>query len=132
MRKWVWAVGVAVGVLAAGQLTGGGTGTQADRGWPAFDGREWVRYAPAEKRAYVAGFLAGAALADAERAGAADSAAIRATVDSLFRGGDLRFPFGQTVYATQLDEFYWWENHVPTRLYLALRDVNRRLKRLEQ
>jgi len=32
------------------------------------------------------------------------------------------------VYATQLDEFYWWANHVPTPLYLALRDINGRLK----
>jgi hypothetical protein len=31
------------------------------------------------------------------------------------------------VYATQLDEFSW-DNHVPTPLYLALRDINGRLK----
>jgi len=40
----------------------------------------------------------------------------------------LRFPFGQMVCATQLDEFYWWDNHVPTPLYLALRDINGRLQ----
>jgi hypothetical protein len=33
------------------------------------------------------------------------------------------------VYVSQLDDFYWWENHVPVPLYLALRDVNLRLKR---
>jgi hypothetical protein len=49
-------------------------------------------------------------------------------VDSLYRVGGLRFPFGHMVYATQLDEFYWWDNHVPTPLYLALRDINGRLK----
>lgn len=40
----------------------------------------------------------------------------------------MRFPFGQMVCATQLDEFYWWDNHVPTPLYLALRDINGRLQ----
>jgi hypothetical protein len=49
-------------------------------------------------------------------------------VDSLYRGGALRFPFGHMVYATQLDEFYWWDNHVPIPLYLALSSINRRLK----
>jgi hypothetical protein len=32
------------------------------------------------------------------------------------------------VYATQLDEFYWRDNHVPTPRHLALRDINGRLK----
>ncbi len=53
---------------------------------------------------------------------------MRRTVDSPYRVAGLRFPFGQMVYATQLDEFYWWANHVPTPLYLALRDINGRLK----
>lgn len=129
MRGWLLAAAVGVVGVSAGRVI---VRPQADRGWAVFDGREWTQFAPAEKRAYVAGFLAGAALADAARAGAADSTALRAAVDSLFRGGELRFPFGETVYATQLDEFYWWENHVPTRLYLALRDINQRLKRHEQ
>ena len=129
MRGWVLAAAVAVSSFSAGRVT---ARPQTERGWAAFDGRERTRFSPAEKRAYVAGFLAGAALADAERAGAADSTALRAAVDSLFRGGELRFPFGETVYATQLDELYWWENHVPTRLYLALRDINQRLKKHEQ
>jgi len=89
---------------------------------------EWTQFAPREKRAYVAGFLAGVALADGERGAPPDTAGLRRRVDSLYRVGGLRFPFGQMVYATQLDEFYWWDNHVPTPLYLALRDINGRLK----
>jgi len=34
---------------------------------------------------------------------------------------------GHTTYQTQLNESYWWENHVPTRLYLALQDIDQRL-----
>jgi hypothetical protein len=57
-----------------------------------------------------------------------DTAAIRRAVDSLYRDGALRFPFGHMVYATQLDEFYWWDNHVPIPLYLALSSINQRLR----
>ncbi len=123
-RWWVAAV-LGLGAFAAGRATA----HQAERGWPVFDGREWTQFAPKEKQAYVAGFLAGGALADAERVAPGDSAALRRGLDSLARASGLRFPFGHMVYANQLNEFYWWDNHIPVPLYLALRDVNRRLKR---
>ncbi len=126
-RHWGIAAGLGLAVFAAGRATA----HQAARGWPAYDGREWVQFAPREKQAYVAGFLAGGALADAERVAAGDSAQLHRGVDSLYRAGALRFGFGHMVYANQLDEFYWWDNHIPVPLYLALRDVNRRLKRQE-
>lgn len=116
---------VLLAVVCAG---GWATAAQTERRWLEFDGREWTQFAPREKRAYVAGFLAGAALADGERVGLRDTTLLRQAVDSLYRVGGLRYPFGQMVYATQLDEFYWWDNHVPTPLYLALRDINGRLK----
>ena len=128
MRNWGLATGGAA--LLAAVLTGGLTASQGERRWVALDGRDWSQFAPREKRAYVAGFLAGVGLADGEQRGGAspDTAAVRRAVDSLYRVGGLRFPFGHMVYATQLDEFYWWDNHVPTPLYLALRDINGRLK----
>ena len=128
MRNWGLAAGGAA--LLAAVLTGGLTASQGERRWVALDGRDWSQFAPREKRAYVAGFLAGVGLADGEQRGGAspDTAAVRRAVDSLYRAGGLRFPFGHMVYATQLDEFYWWDNHVPTPLYLALRDINGRLK----
>ena len=61
-----------------------------------------------------------------------DAAALRRTVGSLYRVGGPLYPFGQMVYVTQLDEFYWWDNHVPTPLYLALRDINVRLMGREE
>jgi len=126
-RRW-WVVAVtAVAAFAAGRATA----HQAERGWHAYDGREWAQFAPKERQAYVAGFLAGGALADAERVAPGDSSALRRGLDSLYRAGGLRFGFGHMVYANQLGEFYWWDNHVPVPLYLALRDVNRRLKRQE-
>jgi hypothetical protein len=107
--------GVVVGARAA----------QEPRRWVTLDGRDWAQFAPKEKQAYVAGFLAGAAEAAAKTS---DTAVIRTTVDSLYRTGALQFPFGHMVYANQLDEFYWWDNHVPTRLYLALSSINQRLR----
>jgi hypothetical protein len=117
-----------VTLLVAG-LTIGLRASQEPRRWVALDGSDWTQFAPKEKQAYVAGFLAGVGLADGERRRASpDTAELHRTVDSLYRVGGLRFPFGHMVYATQLDEFYWWDNHVPTPLFLALRDINGRLK----
>jgi len=120
----------AIAVLAGAALFGGGldVGARAaeqPRRWSTLDGRDWTQFAPKEKEAYVAGFLAGAANAAASTS---DTVVIRTTIDSLYRTGALQFPFGHMVYANQLDEFYWWENHVPTPLYLAMPAINQRLR----
>lgn len=96
---------------------------QGPRRWSALDGRDWTQFSPKEKQAFVAGFLAGAGAA-----AGTDTGMLRQAVDSLSRAGALRYPFGHMVYATQLDEFYWWENHVPIPLYLALSSINQRLR----
>ena len=120
----------AIAVVAGAALSGGGlvvgaSAAEQPRRWTALDGRDWTQFAPKEKEAYVAGFLAGAANAAVS---SSDTAVIRTTVDSLSRTGALQFPFGHMVYANQLDEFYWWDNHVPTPLYLALSAINQRLR----
>jgi hypothetical protein len=120
----------AIAVLAGAALLAGGvvmgaSAAQEPRRWTALDGRDWTQFAPKEKEAYVAGFLAGAANAAASTG---DTVVIRTTVDSLYRTGALQFPFGHRVYANQLDEFYWWDNHVPIPLYLAMSSVNQRLR----
>ena len=116
---------IAGAALLGGGLVVGASAAQESRRWTALDGRDWTQFAPKEKEAYVAGFLAGAANAAAKTS---DTAVIRMTVDSLYRTGALQFPFGHMVYANQLDEFYWWENHVPIPLYLALSSINQRLR----
>jgi len=120
------AIAVVVGAaLLGGGLVVGASAAQEPRRWTTLDGRDWTQFAPKEKEAYVAGFLAGAANAAASTS---DTAVIRTMVDSLYRTGALQFPFGHRVYANQLDEFYWWDNHVPIPLYLALSAVNQRLR----
>ena len=119
-------IAVVVGAVLFGAALAVGAGASEEpRRWTTLDGRDWTQFAPREKEAYVAGFLAGAANAVA---GSSDTAVIRTTVDSLYRVGALQFPFGHMVYANQLDEFYWWDNHVPTPLYLALSAINQRLR----
>jgi len=127
----VTARGAAAIVIASAALLGGAlvvraSAAQDPRRWVNLDGRDWTQFAPKEKEAYVAGFLAGAANAVASTR---DTGAIHTTVDSLYRTRALQFPFGQRVYANQLDEFYWWDNHVPVPLYLALSTINQRLGR---
>jgi hypothetical protein len=118
-------IAVVAGAALLGSMVVGTGAAEEPRRWTALDGRDWTQFAPKEKEAFVAGFLAGAANA---AAGTSDTAVIRTTVDSLYRTGALQFPFGHKVYANQLDEFYWWQNHVPTPLYLALSAVNQRLR----
>ena len=119
------AVVIAGAVLLGGGLVVGASAAENPPRWSALDGRDWTQFAPREKEAYVAGFLAGAANAAVSTS---DTAVIRTTVDSLYRTGALQFPFGHLVYANQLDEFYWWDNHIPTPLYLALSAINQRLR----
>src|SRR3989442_16006178 len=98
--RLVAAVGLAVLGFAAGRYT---AGQEQERSWAAYTGRDWRGFTPAEKRAYVAGFLSGSALAGAGRAGGERPAALCKVIDSLSRGGGLRLPFGLPGYVTHLD-----------------------------
>jgi hypothetical protein len=81
------------------------------------DGAYWTRLSPAEKQIYLQGFVAGAA---AEQAGAAGGA----PVDSLRDRHALHFAFSPPVYAAQMDDFYWWQNHAATPIVDAMRQIN--------
>jgi hypothetical protein len=96
-------------------------------------GSYWAGLTGAEKTAYVGGFLAGAlaeqvwGVAVAEHR-VADSASVRRAIeDSLKASHRVRFPFAPSVYASQLDDFYWWENHAATPIVDALVLINAQL-----
>ncbi len=122
---------VTAGVLvAAGAavVTAASLQSDAER-WNVASGITWAQYNPDQKLAYLQGFLAGSGLADAERAaGTADTVALGAALDSLVRWGGLRFAYGAWVYASQLDDHYWWETHTNTRMLFTLREINQRIK----
>jgi hypothetical protein len=127
MRAWAGAVAVGLAAFGAGRATA----PQGAETWRGYDGRTWAQFAPREKHAYVAGFLGGAGVNDAAAAAgaSADSGALHHALDSLYTAGALRFAYGEMVYATQLDEFYWWENHVPVPLYIELRELNEKMRK---
>ena len=118
------AMAVAGAALLGVGLAADARAAQEPRRWVMLDGRDWTQFAPQQKQAYVAGFLAGAAAVATSNP---DTTVIRRTVDSLYQAGGLQFPLGHMVYATQLDEFYWWDNHIPIPLYLALSSINQRM-----
>jgi hypothetical protein len=123
------AFGPALGttVLAAGLLTGGSGGgigrpfanpldSTTTRFPTRLDGAYWTRLTPGEQQIYLQGFVAGAA---AEQAGSHGPPA-----DSLRDGHLLHFAFGPSVYAAQLNDFYWWQNHAATPIVDAMRQIN--------
>jgi hypothetical protein len=94
--------------------------------WLNVSGTDWRRMEPKAQLAYVEGFLAGAALGQAAHR-ARDTADVRAGLEKLRRGGGLLFPFGANVYASRVNDFYWWKNHLPLPTWYAFLEVNRTL-----
>lgn len=110
-------------------------------------GPNWQALSGKEKDAYVRGFLAGA-LSEQVREIAmaahrsADSTAgrtdVRAEVrdkevrdkivDSLRASHAVRFPFAATVYVAQLDDFYWWQDHMAVPADEALHRINAQME----
>jgi hypothetical protein len=101
---------------------------EPDQHWLSISGEQWQRMEPDARLAYVQGFLAGAAVSQAVR-GARDTAGVRTALEQMRRGGTLRFPFGANVYASRLNDFYWWKNHLPLPTWSAFLEVNTTLGR---
>jgi len=121
--RWFWVA------LLAGVLTGTAwSGQDPQRHWLGVNGADWRGMKPETRRAYVEGFLAGAALGQAA-AGARDSAQVRRAIETLSRDDGLRFPFGANVYSSRISDFYWWKNHVPLPTWHAFLEVNTALGR---
>jgi hypothetical protein len=102
-------------------------------------GEYWSRLTPAERQAYLSGFVAGAAAeqarAAAESAGrGADSAASSSgAIAALRERKALHYPFAPSVYSAQIDDFYWWSNHRETPIVDAMIFFNgEMLKQREQ
>src|SRR2546426_2627157 len=97
------AVGLVVLGLAAGRYT---AGQEQERGWAAYDGRDWRGVTPPGKGAHVLGVLAAGALADAGRAGAGGPAGLGRGVHTLSKRGGPRLPFRPTMDRTPPREDY--------------------------
>ena len=127
--------GAAAFLASAAFLAGATITHQSGRPWRSYDRQEWQGFTSGEKQSYLAGFLAGAGLTQAEAVAGgvnADSGRVAAVLDSLDRAGALHFAHGGSVYAAQLSDFYWWEDHRTIRLYLALRHINQGMRRPDE
>jgi hypothetical protein len=109
---------------------------------PSHDGSYWQALSGKEKDAYVRAFLAGALSAQVREIAvaahhSADTAEVRTEVrtevrdkivDSLRASHAVRFPFAATVYVAQLDDFYWWQDHMAVPVDDALLRINAQME----
>ncbi|MEO8881206.1 MAG: hypothetical protein ABI446_12505 [Gemmatimonadaceae bacterium] len=102
----------ALGTLGLGLLLGSAAAPAASRQAPTqLAGRDWQKFGPKEKDAYVAGFIAGAAVRGGTAAMSVDTTPSKA-IDAMRAAKQLPFPYSVSVYASQIDDYYWWENHL--------------------
>jgi hypothetical protein len=96
-------------------------------------GAYWQKLSPAERQAYLTGFVAGAAAEQArsraEQSGrASDSAAVSSgAIDALRSARALHFRFAPHVYSAQIDDFYWKSDHAATPIVDAMIFFNREM-----
>jgi len=119
-------------VLIATTLTAAGMrGDQDPRPPSALTGADWKAYSSQARQAYVSGFLAGAATAQAALtvpASKEDSAAAPSVVIARLRSEKrLRFPYAASVYSVQLDDYFWYTDRAGTPIVDVMADVNHRM-----
>lgn len=102
----------ALGTLGLGLLLAGAAAPVTRKQAPTqLAGRDWQKFGPREKDAYVAGFIAGAAARGNAAAVSMDTTPSKA-IDAMRAAKQLPFPYSVSVYASQIDDYYWWENHL--------------------
>jgi len=95
-----------------------------------YEGHDWEAMPEAARLAYVAGFLAGTVTQQAvERHRANPKVSVDAAVSEITRSHTGMFPFGVNVYKNDLDDYYFYRNNRPTKIYQALLDENARMLR---
>jgi hypothetical protein len=86
---------------------------------------------PRERELYLSGFLTGAAAEQVralavEHGRASDSSAVSSgAVEALHSAARLHYRFAPSVYAVQLDDFYWWTDRRAIPILDALIAINR-------
>lgn len=101
----------ALGTLGLGLLLGAAAPVARRQAPTQLAGRDWQKFGPKEKDAYVAGFLAGAAVREGPAAMKMDTTPSKA-IEAMRAAKQLPFPYSVSVYASQIDDYYWWENHL--------------------
>jgi hypothetical protein len=114
-----------LGTLGLGIVLGSGAISARSLQSPAqLAGRDWQRFGPKEKEAYLAGFIAGAATVHGS-AGVASTDTTPSEAIAVMRSAkQLPYPYSVSVYASQIDDFYWWENHLDVPIVDVLARTN--------
>ena len=120
--------------LAAAFSAGAGVAkaSQEPRHPTLWAGAEWKAFDSRQKQAYLSGFIAGAtaeqALALATTTGGTkDSAVPSGAIAKLRAEKQLHFPYAPTVYGVQVDDYYWWTDHLGTPIAEVMLSVNRQM-----
>lgn len=121
------------GVLLAIGLGGLGSGWAAraavvERHAPEWDGHRWSEFSPAEKDAFLAGFLAGAAASQAYPVLLEDTVfdpgALEERLAALRSDGALTFPYAASLYRARLHDYYFYVDRRDRPIYRALAELN--------
>ncbi len=124
-HRRVWAVGT----LGLGILLGSGAMPARREQSPAqLAGRDWQRFGPREKEAYLAGFIAGAAALGSSSAEVSTDTTPSKAIEVMGAAKQLPYPYSVSVYASQIDDYYWWENHLGVPIVDVMARTNLQLR----
>jgi hypothetical protein len=91
-------------------------------------GRDWKGFGPKEKEAYLAGFIAGAASVRGSATETNTDTTPSKSIDVMRAAKQLPFPYSVSVYASQIDDYYWWENHLDVPIVDVMARTNLQLR----
>ena len=91
-------------------------------------GRDWKGFGPREKEAYLAGFIAGAAAVRGNSVAESTDTTPSRAIDVMRTAKQLPYPYSVSVYASQIDDYYWWENHLDVPIVDVMARTNFQLR----
>ena len=120
---------VMLGTLGLGIVLGSGANRAMSLQSPAqLAGRDWQTFGPKEKEAYLAGFIAGAATVQGGATAASADTTPSKAIEAMRAAKQLAFPYSVSVYASQIDDFYWWQNHLEIPIVDVMARTNLQLR----
>jgi len=109
-------------------LGSGAAPARPEQGPTQLAGRDWQGFGPKEKDAYVAGFIAGSAAVRGNTAATSLDTMPSKAIDVMRAAKQLPFPYSVSVYASQIDDYYWWKNHLDVPIVDVLARTNFQLR----
>lgn len=126
-------LGVALAGLLVGLLLGRGLGAEASTSGLhplEWDGHRFIEFSPAEKEAYLGGFIAGAGASQAYvvLADVFDRELLGETLSELREERGLNFPYAPNLYHARMHDFYFYVDRRDRPIYQAIAELNFQLQ----